>query len=135
MKDRRTLEQLLQLVQQNPYDARILLKAGELYQKAGEPKLAAEMFFRSAQCHVADGIHLKATAILRQILRLVPHHVEARELLASTLQQLGLQDDAVYQYRELLEHYRLAGAAEDAARTLETLAGLGIELDELKQRE
>ncbi len=135
MSYRKAIEQQLQLVEQSPRDARVLLKAGELYLKAEEPKLAGDMFFRAAQCHLADGFYLKATAVLRQVLRLVPHRVEAREILASTLLQLGLREDAADQYRQLLEHYRLTGAAEDAARALEALAGLGIPLYELKQRE
>jgi pilus assembly protein FimV len=132
---RKAIEQQLQLIEQSPHDARILMKAGELYQKAEEPKLAAGMFFRAAQCYLAEGLSLKAAALLKQVLRLVPHRVEAREILASTLLKLGLHDDAADQYQELLEHYRLAGAAEDVARLLETLTRLGIPFNELNQRE
>lgn len=126
MTDHKALEQYLRLLEQNPRDARLLQKAGELFQKAGAHELAAEMFCRVARCYRDDGYLLKAVALSKQVLKLAPQLAEAREDLVSMLEQLGLHGEAAAQYQELLRHYQMKGAAEDASRTLETMTRLGI---------
>jgi pilus assembly protein FimV len=123
---RKAIAQYLQLLEQSPRDTRLLSKAGGLLQKAGEHRLAGEMYCRLAQCYRDDGFALKAAALFKQVLKLSPQHTGAREALASTLEQIGLHEEAAAQYQELLAVYRLTGAAEDAARTLETMIRLGM---------
>src|SRR5512140_2763214 len=106
-------------------DVRVLLKVGELYQKKGDERLAAEAFDRVAQTYAEQGFFLKAVAVYKQIVKLAPDDVRVNERLAGLYQQLGLMSDAMSQYQQMASAYERAG---DGARLTEVLK-LMLELD------
>jgi pilus assembly protein FimV len=97
---------------------------GELFQKAGDQKAAAESFARVANCYLRDGFLLKAVALLKQVLKLSPGLLAARETLAATLTQLGLMAEAVEHLNVLLREYAVLERADDAARIAQALADI-----------
>ncbi|HET6437360.1 MAG TPA: tetratricopeptide repeat protein [Anaeromyxobacter sp.] len=106
-------------------DVRVLLKVGELYQKKGEEKLAADAFTRVAETYAEQGFFLKAVAVYKQIVKLAPDDIRVNERLAGLYQQLGLMSDAMGQLQFLATAYEKAG---DAARLTEILQRM-VELD------
>lgn len=122
---RRAIERLRGELEKSPDDVRLLQKIGELFQKAGDSMAAAESFARVANCYLRDGYQLKAVALLKQVLRLAPGLVAARETLATTLKQLGLKAEAVEHFKVLLREYAVLERADDTARVAKALADLG----------
>ncbi len=98
---------------------------GPATSKAGDSKAAAESFAKVADCYLRDGYLLKAAALLKQVLRLAPGLVPARETLVTVLDQSGLKPDAVEHLKVLLREYAILGRAADAARVAKALADLG----------
>src|SRR5512141_641055 len=72
----------------DPRDVRVLLKVGELQQKKGDNRAAAETFGRVADAYGEQGFFLKAVAVYKQIIKLTPDDARVNERLASLYQQL-----------------------------------------------
>src|SRR5512138_2171572 len=106
-------------------DVRILLKIGELHQKKGDDKSAAEAFDRVAQTYAEQGFFLKAVAVYKQIVKLDPEDVRVNERLAGLYQQLGLMSDAMGQYQHMAAAYERAG---DGSKLTDVLKRM-LELD------
>ena len=121
---RKAIERLRAELERTPDDVRLLQKMGELFQKTGDQKAAAESFARVANCYLRDGFLLKAVALLKQVLKLSPGLLAAREALAATLNQLGLKAEAVDQLNVLLREYAVLERADDAARVAQALADI-----------
>src|SRR5512141_3307589 len=81
----------------DPKDVRFLLKIGELQQKKGDQRAAAETFGRVADAYGEQGFFLKAVAVYKQMLKLAPEDVRVSERLAQLYQQLGLVSDTMAQ--------------------------------------
>ncbi|MBZ4399403.1 hypothetical protein OWM54_01600 [Myxococcus sp. MISCRS1] len=123
---RDAIEQQLALVEEEPRNIVRLQRAAELLQRAGDAREAAEMFSRIAREYLRDGFHLKAVALLKQVLTLEPRAASSRELLAEACAQGGSTQEAHAVYSALLEEYRWAGRAEDIARVLQAMAAVGV---------
>jgi tetratricopeptide (TPR) repeat protein len=113
------------ILAEDPKDVRILLKVGELYQKRGEDKQAAEAFKKVAETYAEQGFFLKSVAVYKQIVKLDPEDVRVNERLAGLYQQLGLMSDAMSQYQLMAAACERAG---DAARLTDVLRKM-VELD------
>jgi len=113
------------ILAEDPKDVRILLKIGELYQKKGDDRLAADAFKRVAETYADQGFFLKAVAVYKQVVKLDPDDVRVNERLAALYQQLGLMSDAMGQYQLMAAGYEKAG---DGARLLDVLKRM-VELD------
>lgn len=122
---RSAIERLRGELEKSPDDVRLLQKISELFQKAGDSRAAAESFAKVANCYVRDGYQLKAVALLKQVLRLAPGLVAARDTLATTLNQLGLKAEAVEHLKVVLREYAILERADDTARVAKALADLG----------
>ena len=106
-------------------DVRVLLKVGELYQKKGDERLAADAFTRVAETYAEQGFFLKAVAVYKQIVKLAPDDVRVNERLAGLYQQLGLMSDAMGQLQHMAAAHEKAG---DAGRLTDVLQRM-VELD------
>ncbi len=122
MDYRKAIERQRALLEQSPNDVTLLQKMGELFQKAGDQKAAAEAFWQVANCYLRDGFLLKAAALLKQVLKLHPQLTSAREALAIAYVRLGLKFEAIEQYRALLREYSVLEHAEGAGRVAKLLA-------------
>jgi tetratricopeptide (TPR) repeat protein len=106
-------------------DVRVLLKLGELHQKKGDQRSAAEAFGRAAEAYANQGFFLKAVAVYKQLMKLAPDDVRVNERLAGLYQQLGILSDAMAQLQ------LVASAAErngETAKLVETLRRM-VDLD------
>jgi tetratricopeptide (TPR) repeat protein len=106
-------------------DVRVLLKLGELHQKKGDQRSAADSFGRAAEAYANQGFFLKAVAVYKQLMKLSPDDVRVNERLAGLYQQLGILSDAMAQLQ------LVASAAErngEAAKLVETLRRM-VDLD------
>ena len=119
MSTEKAIAAQLEVVAANPGDVRQLQRLGELFQKAGDPKSAAEVFARVARSYADDGFFMKAIALLKQVLKLDPRLSTARESLAGWYLRLELKEEAAEQYRLLLNQYRFMQAANDACRVVD----------------
>jgi tetratricopeptide (TPR) repeat protein len=110
---------------EDPKDVRVLLKIGELHQKKGDERAAADAFKKVADTYSEQGFFLKAVAVYKQIVKLDPEEVRVNERLAGLYQQLGLMSDAMSQYQLMAAAYERAG---DAGRLVDVLKQM-VELD------
>ena len=113
------------ILAEDPKDVRVLLKVGELYQKKGDEKLAADAFTRVAETYAEQGFFLKAVAVYKQIVKIAPDDVRVNERLAGLYQQLGLMSDAMGQLQFMATAHEKAG---DLAKLTEVLQRM-VELD------
>jgi tetratricopeptide (TPR) repeat protein len=121
----KAIKQYERILQEDPKDVRVLLKVGELHQKKGDDRLAAEAFKRVAETYADQGFFLKSVAVYKQIVKLDPEDVRVNERLAALYQQLGLMSDAMAQYQQMAAAYEKAA---DHARLLDVLKRM-VELD------
>jgi len=113
------------ILAEDPKDVRVLLKVGELHQKKGDDRQAAEAFKRVAETYADQGFFLKAVAVYKQIVKLDPEDVRVNERLAALYQQLGLMSDAMAQFQLMAGSYERSG---DHAALLDVLRRM-VELD------
>ena len=116
-------DKLLQMIraleaelEKSPADSRVMQKLFALHQKRGEPAEGNKMLLRLAKQHESDGFFLKAVAVLKQLLKLQPDHLEAHERLARVFLALGLGSDAVPHLAAQADAHAKLG---DVERTLE----------------
>ncbi|HYD41748.1 MAG TPA: tetratricopeptide repeat protein [Anaeromyxobacter sp.] len=122
-------------------DVRVLLKVGELFQKKGDERLAADAFTKVAETYAEQGFFLKAVAVYKQIVKLAPDDVRVNERLAGLYQQLGLMSDAMSQLQFMASAYEKAGDAGKLTEVLQKMVDLdpdniasSIKLGELHAR-
>jgi cytochrome c-type biogenesis protein CcmH/NrfG len=82
------------------------------------------MFASVAECYLRDGFHLKAIALVKQVLRLDPALIAARALLAHASVHSGLIEEARAEYAVLVSSFQWAGSADDATKVVEAMAPL-----------
>ena len=110
------------LVADDPKDVRTLLKIGDLYLKMEQHADAIGTYEHVGQFYSAQGLHLKAIAVYKQIREIIHKHVPHLEdrfghitpKLAQTYAQLGLTSDALAAYDEVATRYQRAGRDRDA---------------------
>jgi tetratricopeptide (TPR) repeat protein len=110
---------------EDPKDVRVLLKVGELQQKKGDDRAAAQAFEKVAETYAEQGFFLKSVAVYKQIVKLDPDDVRVNERLAGLYQQLGLMSDAMSQYQFMAAAYEKAGAGAKLTDVLKRM----VELD------
>lgn len=124
MATKKAIAQLHAALEAAPDDAELLQRLAEALQRVGDTRGAADALARLAQRQLRDGYPLRAAALLKQVLRLDPEHVSAREALAALLAQLGLGPEAVEHYRFLLRHYTALQRAAEVLRVADALEAL-----------
>ncbi len=113
------------ILQEDAKDVRVLLKVGELYQKKGDDRMAADAFKRVAETYADQGFFLKSVAVYKQVVKLDAEDLRVNERLAALYQQLGLLSEAMAQFQLIAAAHEKAG---DGARLLDALKRM-VELD------
>jgi len=99
----KAIAELLKIIQEDPNDARTLLKIGDLYSKLPDYPNAIATYERVGKFYAHQGFALKAIAVYKQIREMLVKHAPQLEeryahitpLLADLFQQLGLTSDAL----------------------------------------
>ncbi|MFO0659773.1 MAG: tetratricopeptide repeat protein [Polyangiaceae bacterium] len=121
------------IIQEDPNDARILLKIGELQTKMDAFQAAIETYERVGKIYVQQGFARKAIAVYLQIRDLIGKHVPQLEeryahilpRLAELYEQCGLISDALPAYDEIATKLLKAGKDQEAIVAFRKL----VELD------
>ena len=129
----RALEEYQRLVQDDPNDARTLLKLGDLQVRMQLSAEAMQTYDRVARLYEAQGFAVKALAVYKQIREHIQKrapeladqfaHITPR--LAKIYAQLGLKSDAVQAYDEVASRFMRAGKRAEALEAFREM----VELD------
>jgi tetratricopeptide (TPR) repeat protein len=129
----RAIVEYQRIVQEDPNDARTLLKIGDLQARLSAYPEAIATYDRVGQYYAAQGFALKAIAVYKQIRELIKKH--APELadryghivpkLADIYTQLGLTSDALAAWDEVATRLQRAGRDRDAIEVFRKM----VELD------
>lgn len=121
----KAIKQYERILAEDAKDVRVLLKVGELYQKKGDDRMAADAFKRVAETYADQGFFLKSVAVYKQVVKFDAEDVRVNERLSGLYQQLGLLSEAMAQLHVIASAFEKAG---DGARLLDTLKRM-VELD------
>ncbi len=114
----RAIEEYLKIVKEDPKDAAVFLKIGELFAKKGDKKEALAHFRQAADIFFQEGFDVKAAGVLKQILAFDPTDVDSSIALARYYKTKGLTVDALTHletiYRWLVRHERTEEALKVA---------------------
>ncbi|MGM0574294.1 MAG: tetratricopeptide repeat protein [Myxococcota bacterium] len=97
------------ILEGDPQDLRVRLNLANLYLQQGSKGRAVETFLGVAGIYEDGGFSLKAIAVYKQILKIVPERADLHVALASNYQQHGLLNEAADEYREALKRLDAAG--------------------------
>jgi hypothetical protein len=129
-----TLAELLQQLESNPHDPRLLTNLGEFHHQRGELSLAAEAFRRLAEVYAADAYFLKAIAVAKQAMKFDPFLIDVQVRLADWLLQLELWDEAETSLRMAEQSFLAANRPEDAAAVRLRLDALKKDTEPFRER-
>src|SRR5512143_3243342 len=124
----KALEPLLKAVEameQSPEDDSDLSlynKAGDLYQRVGNPAQAAVYYERAAEKYGDAGFHNNAIALCNKVLRLAPGRSTIYLKLGMLFAQAGFTSEARQHLLEYAERMQKAGQLEEAFRALKAFA-------------
>jgi tetratricopeptide (TPR) repeat protein len=110
------------VIQEDPNDARTLLKIGDLQSKMDEYAGAVATYERVGRFYASQGFSLKAIAVYKQIREIISRHVPQLEekyahimpKLAELYQQLGLTSDALSALDEVATRLQRQGRDGEA---------------------
>jgi len=128
----RAIAEYQRIVQDDPNDARTLLKIGDLQARMSAYPEAIATYDRVGQYYSSQGFALKAIAVYKQIRELIKKH--APDLadryghivpkLAEIYTQLGLTSDALAAYDEVATRLQRAGRDREAIEVFAKMVGL-----------
>jgi tetratricopeptide (TPR) repeat protein len=128
----RAIAEYQRIVQDDPNDARTLLKIGDLQARLSAYPEAIATYDRVGQYYASQGFALKAIAVYKQIRELIKKH--APDLadryghivpkLAEIYTQLGLTSDALAAYDEVATRLQRAGRDREAIEVFSKMVGL-----------
>lgn len=113
------------LVAINPDDEKAQLALVDLYYKQGDPKAALRTLDGLLAGYQDVGKTQKALNVLREAAHAHPEEMELRARLAAAYAQQGMAKQAIAEYDALGEMQLELGRREEAARTIQTIIGLG----------
>jgi tetratricopeptide (TPR) repeat protein len=110
------------ILQEDPSDARTLLKLGDLQSKMEAYADAIATYERVGKFYAAQGFALKAVAVYKQIREIITKHVPQLDdqyayvtpKLADLYEQLGLTSDALAALDEVVAHLQRHNRPQDA---------------------
>jgi len=129
----RAIAEYQKIVQEDPNDARTLLKMGDLHTKLAQHEKAIAVYERVGKYYATQGFALKAIAVFKQIREIVARHVPQLEeryahitpKLAELYQQLGLTSDALAALDEVAQRLQRQGRDLEAIEVFRKI----VELD------
>jgi tetratricopeptide (TPR) repeat protein len=107
-----------------PGDEDVGLMLGRYYAAKGLKADAITELGTYADRHAKGGRHRETIEVLREIVRLDPQRMERREQLAKLLADEGRRDEAMIEYRSLLNDYRAEGALAGLERVRSAVSAL-----------
>ncbi|MGO9837918.1 MAG: tetratricopeptide repeat protein [Polyangiaceae bacterium] len=118
----RAVVEYQKIIQEDPNDARILLKIGDLQSKMEAYADAIGTYERVGKFYASQGFSLKAIAVYKQIREIIARHVPKLEdqyshitpKLAELYQQLGLTSDALAALDEVATRLQRQGREQEA---------------------
>jgi tetratricopeptide (TPR) repeat protein len=118
----RAIVEYQRIVQEDPNDARTLLKIGDLQARTQAFEAAIATYERVARHYASQGFSVKAIAVYKQIREIIRKHVPqlAEQYghiipkLAQLYQDLGLTGDALSAYDEYAAHLQRTGRDREA---------------------
>jgi len=118
----RAIAEYSRLVQEDPNDARTLLKIGDLQARTQAFEAAVATYERVARHYASQGFSVKAIAVYKQVREIIRKHAPrlAEQYghiipkLAQLYQELGLTGDALSAYDEYASHLQRAGRDREA---------------------
>ncbi len=128
----KAIAELLKITQEDPNDARTLLKIGDLYSKVPDFPNAIATYERVGKFYAHQGFALKAIAVYKQIREMIVKHAPQLEeryahitpLLADLFQQLGLISDALAALDEIASRHQRQGKDAEALDVLRKIVDL-----------
>src|SRR3954452_12801716 len=128
----RAIVEYQRIVQEDPNDARTLLKIGDLQARMDAYAEAIATYDRVGQFYSSQGFALKAIAVYKQIRELIRKHVPHLEdryghilpKLATIYTELGLTTDALAAYDEVATRLQKAGRDRDAIDVFRRMVAL-----------
>jgi len=121
------LVQLMKMSEEDPTDMRIKLKIGEIYFKKKQVDQGIAIFKEVGEHYIKEGFSLKAVAIYKNILKFSPGSVQFNENLAELFTKLSMPEDAMTQYRIVINYYQTHQMKDDAVRVSRALVQLNPE--------
>ncbi|HEY3497464.1 MAG TPA: tetratricopeptide repeat protein [Polyangiaceae bacterium] len=128
----RAIAEYQRIIQEDPNDARTLLKIGDLQARLQAYPEAIATYDRVGQYYASQGFALKAIAVYKQIRELIKKH--APDLadryghivpkLAEIYNQLGLTSDALAAYDEVATRLQRAGRDREAIDVFRKMVAL-----------
>ncbi|MBI5535451.1 MAG: tetratricopeptide repeat protein [Deltaproteobacteria bacterium] len=118
----RAIAEYQKIIQEDPTDARILLKIGDLQARMDAHPDAIATYERVARYYAQQGFSVKAIAVYKQIREMIRKYVPKLAdqyghiipKLAELYQQLGLTGDALATYDEYATHLQNGGRESEA---------------------
>jgi tetratricopeptide (TPR) repeat protein len=128
----KAIQEYQKIIQQDPHDARTLLKIGDLQARMEAYAEAIATYDRVGQFYSAQGFALKAIAVYKQIRELIKKHVPQLEdryghivpKLAQIYTELGLTSDALAAYDEVATRLQRNGRDRDAIDVFRKMVAL-----------
>lgn len=113
-----------QIVDRDPKDVRVWIRAADLEARLGHRDAAIEAYLKAADLYGEQGFYLKAVAVYKQITRLDPDLVEVNRRLAELFQKLGLLADAMAQYEIMAATLTRLGRTQESLDALRRIVAL-----------
>jgi tetratricopeptide (TPR) repeat protein len=120
------------VIQEDPNDARTLLKIGDLQSKMEEYANAVATYERVGKFYATQGFSLKAIAVYKQIREIISNRLPQLEekyshvtpKLAELYQQLGLTSDALAALDEVATRLQRQGREQEAVEVFRKIVDL-----------
>lgn len=128
----RAIADYQRIIEEDPRDARTLLKIGDLQSKMLDYRGAVETYNQVADHYARQGFHLKAIAVFKQIRELIRKHApdlsaqyaHITPRLAEIYARLNLITDALAAYDEVATLHQKAGRDRDAIEVFKKTVAL-----------
>lgn len=128
----RAIAEYQRVMEQDPNDARTLLRIGDLQARLGSHAEAVATYDRVALFYSGRGFSLKAIAVLKQIRELIDRHVphlaeqysHVSPKLAQLYAELGLVSDALATYDAVARSLQSRGRDRDAVEIIRRMIDL-----------
>ena len=117
----KAIKEYLKLIGIDQGDIRSYLRLGELYTKNGDLVQAAKVYKFVADRYTNDGFYLKAVAVYKNLIKLIPDDLEVNEKLGDLYSTLGLVGDAIAQYTQVASKLETKDALQDLSEILKKI--------------
>ena len=123
-KPKRALVVLGAFTQRTTLDPRILQRYGDVSRALGSHEAAIYSYLQAAELHLGGGMASKASALLMQLVRVYPDHIDARMALARVLEGLQRNKEAAANYAVVVRILEAHGQQEACVPLLQRIAEL-----------